>query len=484
MSVYTDNDSKLLTQNIETILKSADDLSSKIIKPTKDDILTILNTVMHYIIKKKRKLYGGFALNKLIGSVNFQDKFYSDDDINKWDIDFYSPTPMDDAKEITILLHNKGFKFINAREAQHDETYTIFAETKNIADITYVPTNIYNSMQTVIINELYITGPHFMMIDYFRVITDPLTSYHRLEKTFTRLCLMMKHFPLPTNTTQINFAPPTRDLNIAFNTVHKFLIDKKTIVVVGMYAFNHLVNEVNNMFIDINYYEIISTYYKMDAKELILTLQKKFPTGKTRITYKECYPFFQYLGYSVDIFFDNIIICRMYHYNTKCIPYFDVPAYYFTCGSYNNNEGNIRIGSFATQLLYNLINVIRSDTNNDVNTKNLYYNLIAHMIKLKTQYIKKTNKTIFDESLFQEFVLRCVGETMTPQMEKAMRIDAKIKKGLRYSWCFNPINDKDVNNTVMYNFKNSTGNYIVNKKNCKIDITAKILTNDIIIYDE
>lgn len=497
MSLYKESDSLALIEKVDEIMKEADNISSKKIRPTVDDLWEIIFTVYDFVKEKKRKIYGGFALNKLIEDVAPKDKFYSDEDIKSWDIDFYSPDPIGDAKEISNRLHQKGFNYIQAREAQHDETYKIFAETNDCADITYVPRNIYNKMPYKEVNGLCLTGPHFMMIDYFRVLTDPLTSYFRLEKTFVRLCLMLKHYPLPKNTTKIDIVPPDRDLDVAFHTVHDFLKNRESTIVVGMYAYNHLIKESqiaeknkklkrhgkpgnsrgdsassNIDFVDINYYEVVSTHYKRDARDLILALQDKFPTTNNRVTYRENYPFFQYLGYSVDIYFDDEIICQMYNYNSRCTPYIDVPAFYFKKSSYDEEKGLIRIGSFASFMMHNLINIMKARANNDHNKKNLYYTMISHVTEMKNYYFDKTGKTIFDKSLFQEFILTCTGETNTPQMEKAIRIDKKLKAGKRFSWSYNPANQRDKNNDSKYVFKNSSGNPINNDKNKRIDLNS------------
>jgi hypothetical protein len=499
MSLYKETDSLTLIEKVEDIMKDADAISLKKLKPTIDDIWEMIFIVRDFVKEKKRKIYGGFALNKLIEDVAPDDKFYADDDVKSWDIDFYSPEPIEDAKEIADRLHKKGFNYILAGEAQHDETYKVFAETNDCADITYVPRNIYNKMPYKEVKGLTLAGPHFMMIDYFRVLTDPLTSYFRLEKTFVRLCLMLKHYPLPINNSKIDIVPPDRDLDVAFHTVHDFLINRDSTIVVGMYAYNHLVkeseiaekdkklkrqfkdkpgNQSNHSgkfsinYVNINYYEIISTHYKRDARELILALQNKFPVSSKRITYKENYPFFQYLGYSVDIYFDDEMICQIYNYNSRCTPYIDVPALYFNNGSYDENKGTIKIGSFATQMLYCLINVMKARSNNDQNKKNLYYTIISHFIEMKNYYFDKTKKTIFDKSLFQEFILTCTGSTHTFQMEKAIRRDKKLKAGKRITWNYNPAKDK--NTDAKFSFKNSSGNFITNEKNKQINLLSNI----------
>ena len=494
MSLYNDIECKNLIERVEDIMKDADNISSKKIRPTIDELWDIVKTVFNFVKEKKRKVYGGFALNKLIEAVSKEDMFYSNDDVKSWDIDFYSPTPIDDAIEISDRLHKKGYGHIKAGEALHEETYTIFAETNNCADISYVPRNIYNKIPFIEINGVCLTGPHFMMIDYFRVMTDPLTSYFRLEKTFKRLCLMMKHYPLPHNTKRIEQPSIDRDLDIALRTVHNFMIKKESMINVGIYAYNHLIHEsgittnitkskpgnnrVNGYinYLYTKYYEIISTNYNSDTRDLILALQDKFSINKNKITYTENYPFFQYIGYNVDIYYDNNLICQIYHYNKRCTPYIDVPALYFNNSSFEeDNKSTIRIGSLATQMMYNLINIMRARTINDTGKKDLHYTIISHIIDMKNYFLNRTKKTIFDKSLFQEFILNCVGETNTATMEKALRIDKKIKLGKKYTWSYNPSNRKDKNNEVRYIFKNSSGNQIKNDKNIRINLNC--LTN-------
>ncbi len=492
MSLYTESDSRLFIEKVDGIIKSAEAYSSQIVHPTKDLIREIFMIVKDFVMEKERKVYGGFALNMLLGNVVAGEKIYDDDNPKAWDIDFYSPDPISDAKEISHRLLKKGIHHVMAREALHNETYTVFAETENCADMSYVPRNIYNKIPFTKINGMYVTNPHFLMIDYFRVMTDPLTSFssHRLEKTFTRLCVMTKHFPLPHSTSSIDIIPPDKELDVAFHKVHEFLTNHESSIVVGMYAYNHLIkeseiktqtNKQNRVktkqgsgqdnyidYVDINYYEVISTQYVRDARDLILSLKQTFVGD--RITYQENYPFFQYLGYSVNIYFDNEIICKMYHYNSRCTPFFDVPALYFKNNSYDELSGKIRIGSYALLMMYTLINVMKARTDNDINTKNLYYTIISHMIDMKNYYLKKTKKTIFDESLFQEFIIRCTGSMLSPAMEKQIRIEKKRKAGKKFSWSYNPDNEKDVANDTKYIFMNSSGNPINNEKNMKIDL--------------
>jgi hypothetical protein len=488
MSLYSESDKSLLIEHIDEIIRNADHLRNQQVEPTEDKMWDILMTVKNFVVEKKRKIYGGFALNKLIELVEPKDKFYDDKNVKDWDIDFYSPDPIGDAREISNRLYAKKY-LVRAGEAQHDETYKIFADTIDCADITYVPRNIYNKIPFKEVGGMIITGSHFMAIDYFRALSDPLTSYFRLEKSFVRLCLMLHHYPMPNNASSIDIVEPDRDLDVVFHTIHDFLTDSKTCITVGMYPYNHLIHESHIMdrvekkatrikYVNVNYYEIITTDYVKDAKKLIKALEDKFVQSKNKITYQENYPFFQYLGYNLGIYYQNELVCKIYHYNGRCTPYFEVPALYFKNGTFDEINGTIRIGSVSTQMMYNLINIMKARADNDQNTKNLYYCMISHIIEMQNYYFAKTKKTILDDTLFQEFVLRCSGSTLSPQMEKQLRIERKRKAGKKYAWSYNPENAKDRENHDVYVFKNSSGNPIQNKKNMKIQEDSEAVDID------
>jgi Mimiviridae putative poly(A) polymerase catalytic subunit len=520
MSLFRESDIEDLDNKIDDIVKAADKERYQKVRPTLDQMWEMIYTVLDYVSEKKRKIYGGFALNKLVETVAPEDKFYDDDNVEDWDIDFYSPDPIGDAREIANRLHDKGFEFVNVSEALHDETYKIFAENMDVADISYVPRNIYNRMpfKDIEIKQsgtrgmqtktIYLAGAHFMMIDYFRVITDPLTSYFRLDKTVTRLNIMDRHFPLPHNTSSLNIEPAEDELDIAFRTIHEFFTNRESTIVLGTYAYNQLVKEsgvqdrklgggkskkerkisrgrdnspqkqTEVKIIPVNYYEAISTEYKKDARALILKLREKFLDDGKLVTHEESYPFFQYLGYSVTIYYEEDVICKLYHYNHRCTPYHTVPAYYFGKGtadmaSDGKKDDKIQIGSYPMIILYNLVAIMKARVDNDHHTKNLYYTLNSHMIEMKSWYFNNSNKTMYDDTLFKDFVLQCRGNMLTPKRERQLRIERRKAAGKRYVFRYMPANEGDRNAEIRYRFNNSSGNPIRNDSNHQIDLTAE-----------
>jgi hypothetical protein len=61
-------------------------------------------------------------------------------------MEFYSFEPLNDIVDLTNLLYNLKFKYIEARGAIHPRSYKIYVNTVNYCDFTYMPKNIYDNM--------------------------------------------------------------------------------------------------------------------------------------------------------------------------------------------------------------------------------------------------------------------------------------------------------------------------------------------------
>ncbi len=192
MSLYSENDVRLLSDNWERIMKEVEEQKYLMIEPSKEEMLNVHKIICDFVKENKRKIYGGFGLNLLIKEKNQNDVIYKPDQIS--DIDFYSPNPIVDLMKLCNILHAGGFK--------HQETYNITVNYLTYCDISYVPKNIYNKMPFKEIEGYTVIHPHFMWIDYLRMFTDPLISYWRMNdnlKSFKRFCLLQKYFKFPRN---------------------------------------------------------------------------------------------------------------------------------------------------------------------------------------------------------------------------------------------------------------------------------------------
>lgn len=480
MSLYNSTDLTLLIDNWRTIMNEVEKQRFKVLEPTADEMAEVHKIICDFIKSKKRKIYGGYALNLLVKSKNPSDAFYNNEKMPPPDIDFYSPRPILDLMELCNILHEKGYKYVAGREAMHQETYTITANYVPYCDISYVPKNIYDRMPYQTIDGFTVIHPHFMMIDYLRMMTDPLISYWRFEndlKAFKRFFLLQKYFQFPISNYPIDIKGSNPALELAVDIVYQYVIDKKSLLMIGFYAYNYFLaesglpldNNKKNKFklLNIPYFEMISTNYREDCLNLLETLKKKIIIKPESLSHAEHYPFFQFTDHSVEIFYDGDLIAKIYNNNHKCIPYQVLPAIGFGGGKYQRSKGVIRLAIFPTVLLYSIVSIMRARTMNNEDEKGLYYTVTSHLIEMRNHYFKANNKTMLDETIFREFIAECMGETIQPDRQRRLLIESRKKKNKRYTFTYEPADGiKEPEST--YVFANTSGNIIVNPKNLRL----------------
>lgn len=478
MSLYQPNDINLLSEHWESIMESVEKQKNLMLEPTTEEIMKVYKIILDYIKSTKRKVYGGTALNLLVSAKSPADAIYKP---NKFaDIDFYSPEPIVDLMKICNILHEKGFKNVSGREAMHQETYSITVNYVLYCDISYVPRNIYNKMPFDTINGITVIHPHFMWIDYLRMMTDPLISYWRFGddlKSFKRFMLLQKHFPMPQSTTKMPQPQLEYNVTTALSAIFNFATENKSIIMIGFYAYNYFLNNSGILndkknkhnLTQIPHFEMISTNYRTDCLAL-LEILKNLPSSNN-LTHTEYYPFFQFTGHSVEIYFGDNLLTRIFNHNKKCIPYQDVPAFDFQQNK-TISKTTIRIGTFPVVLLYALINIMIARVSDDKNTKQLYYTMCANLLESRDFYFKANKKTFLDNTLFKEFVAVCTGDTIQPERQRRLLIESRKKKNKRYTFTYEP-SDGVKEPVVNYMFANSSGNPINNPKNLHLTNVIK-----------
>jgi ASC-1-like (ASCH) protein len=481
MSLYTEYDIDLLKKKSEEIRAELEKIKNEKMEPTLEEQKKIQKLIKEYCIEKKRKLYGGYAWNLLIMNKNPADKIYTDD--NKVaDIDMYSPEPINDWYAICNLLHKNGFQYVLGEEAQHQETYSVKVNRIVFCDISYVPKNIYNRMPYIEINGLQCIHPSFATIDYLRMSSDPLASYWRFFecgedlKGFKRFYKLQKNYPLPYNDRSLDISKPKEKVSHALETIFKYIINKKSIIVNGFYAYNYFCHMSGFNHIQIPFYEFVSINYREDALELTDLLKKEHQN----ITYDEYNPFFQFTDYSVEIYLGDDIICRIYSNNKKCTPYQDLSALNFSTDKPTKMAGNIRMGTYPIVLQYFLIDAIKQRVNNDKDMEKFYYHVVSHCIQTRNKYLKTHKKTFLDNSIFKEFVITCLGESVTPEKERMLLIEKRKKNKEPLVYRYDP-KDGEKEAPKFSGFKNTSGNKISNPKNLKLSDVVKSDDDD---YDE
>lgn len=475
MSIFTEKDATLTKKHIKDIIKLTDKKREQILMgPIMNDINAINNIVIDFVKENKRKIYGSYALNLLIVDRDPKDAILEKDTIP--DIDFYSPDPIRDMMALCNLLHKKKYSNILGKEAQHQGTFKITVNNINYCDITYVPKNIYHKMPFREVNGMTLTGPELMIIDYFRLATDLLISAWRLEKTMSRFPILLKHFPIPKINKQIRIPPAPDNPKLVKKLMDDILMgvaDNSNCIMVGFYAYNHFVYAADSKLynhVEVPYYEIVATDYRKDAAQIIQKLKDSNKEHVGDIKCVEHYPFFQLWGHSVMVYYKQTLIAHIFSNNKLCVAYKTV-----RCDTFDNRKRvanssdqniNINIGSFSIVVLYGLIAAFKARVDQDMEIKSLYFIFVSHLIDLRNHFMASKNKSILDDTIFQEFVMDCKGRPVLPEIERAHLIALRKKQGVRLTVTYDPAQGNK--NKIPYDFPNTSGNAINNPKNFKL----------------
>ena len=312
--MYTQNDINLIKKNIDIIKEDATKMKLEILEPTLKEFKEVYSVILDYIKSKKKLIYGGYAQNHLIKIKNKYDEFYKETDLA--DIEFYTHEPLTDVIELSDLLYSKKFKFVQGSEGVHNDTYKIFVNFVNYCDITYMPKNIYDNVPKIEHNGFYYIHPHFMLIDAFRVYADPLTSYFRLDRTFFRFSILLKHYPFDLSVYKNTTKYENENKDTKKFIRHK-IFHNSQLIITGHYAFNYLVKKIDKKLVvsDFPYYQVISINYNDDKVKIGNFLRKNFKN----ITSKEFYPYFQFYDKHTEYYHNNVCILKVYGHNNRCI---------------------------------------------------------------------------------------------------------------------------------------------------------------------
>lgn len=459
-------------EHYPSIMKKIETKKLMEMEPTLDEITKVYSIIIDYIKSNKRKVYGGYGLNKLLIAKNPGYAIY--DELDTPDIEFYSPDPMGDLIKLCDILHENKFKTVMGQEAQHKETYSLFVNFQLYCDISYMPSNIYNKARFIQVDGFNIIHPWFMTIDYFRMFTDPMISYWRLEKHLARYLKLQKTYPLPIISKQLNLEQyQNKNISKSIDIIGDYLSRLSSIIFTGFYTYNYYLThskyaEKDSKFkpIHIPYLEVYSTNYVEDGLGLVKFISELPDELKSKIIYKEFYPFFQFYGYNTVFYYvdgdEEIPILYLYSNNKKCIPYKQVPN---ILSKSSNKSDTLNIGSFDFNILHALIILVKIRVDDDNDWNDILYTMINGMVTFRKYYFQQNKITLYENSIYEGFVIECKGETIPPDREKRLLIQVRKKLGKPGVYKYEAGVSK---HPGQYYFMNSSGNIVRNKANLKL----------------
>jgi hypothetical protein len=205
-------------------------------------------------------------------------------------------------------------------------------------------------------------------------------------------------------------------------------------------------HKYDKKYIDIDYYELIILDYNNEIQKI----HKKMNNIFDNITIKEYTPFFEFFGKRMEFYLNDKLILIVYDNNNRCI----VNRYSLKKKCYFGTNQLIFLFLFSN---YNY-SIMNKNKINEINNLLMINNLNI----CKNKYLNNKNKTVLDITPFQDFIIECNGITLDPRRESFLEKYNKKSQNKRTNFRYEPSGKKI--NIPIYNFDNTSGNQIINKK--------------------
>lgn len=433
---YSDNDLQHINDNLDKIEEDAIKQSYKILDPNNEEYEKVRNVILDFIKKEKKIVYGGSSYNAIIQKNNKTVGIYKE--FERYDIEFYSANPINDMIAICNKLNDIDIKYVIGRQAQHDETFTVFANFNQYCDMSYMPKIIYDKMEFIEIDGIRYVHPNYILIDIFRMYNDPLTSFWRLPKVFKRMKLLMSEYKFDFKSVKkVKFEKLKNHSNIIDYIVPKIVEKFKSIVFVGQLAYQLYVNpeeQIDSK--NINQIEIIcdnpvevGKYIKSVTYNWLVENDKKLLEKYDDIfSIKFFNRFFQYWAPRSVIYYNNEPIFTIIGNMGRCIPYNKLTI---------NNNIDLYVGSFLVTFNYFFIGQHYEKIINN----GFYYadkNIADSMLTERNEYLSKNGKNVLDATIYKEFVINCIGDTKNFSRESLLKMNERKNKGLKPILSYDP----------------------------------------------
>lgn len=158
-----------------------------------------MEIVREFIKSNDFILYGGMSIDfalKLAG----HEGIYDTNTIP--DYDFYAPDIYNTSNKLADILHGSGIPGLSSINASHLTTRRVRTDFIEVADISYLPPKVYDTLPTLKFNDFRIVHPNFQRLDMHRAFNNPYENspnelvYFRSEKDSKRFKLLDEHYPI------------------------------------------------------------------------------------------------------------------------------------------------------------------------------------------------------------------------------------------------------------------------------------------------
>jgi len=186
---FEDCELAILRQAVDT----AEEKQGKLVANS-PEIKRIIGIVENFLRQKQLICYGGTAINNILPK---QDQFYNKD-VEIPDYDFYSWNALINAKELVDIYIKEGFVEVEAKSGQHHGTYKVYVNFIPVADISYIPKELFNSIkkEAIRVAGILYAPPNLLRMGMYLELSRPDGDVSRWEKVLKRLTLLNRNYPL------------------------------------------------------------------------------------------------------------------------------------------------------------------------------------------------------------------------------------------------------------------------------------------------
>lgn len=352
--------------------------------------------VRKFINKRGLKLYGGTAINAYLPK---EEKIYTDDQMP--DYDFFSPDPWTDATSLADEFYNLGYKFCEAKAGFHKGTYKVFVNLWPVADITFMPKEDFDRIETKKIHGLNVVSPFKLIESMYKEFSEPFANPDRWPKVAVRQKLLEKwtkplasKFKCSSNLfIQVGKEPKVSELLATLlEATYKF-IEKKKLMIRGGLAYNTYLEIANaSKRIQNTHYEVLSEKADKDIHDLQTVLLKIDPNLEIMVNYY-AHKELNDTEYSLYCVIDGkeVLICSIIHL-TSCTPYKEILG-----------RTVVSIDYLKYELYYDAVFKHEKQDREDAKCKIKYLDMVQN------EYYKIKKITELDVSPFQRFITICKG---------------------------------------------------------------------------
>jgi hypothetical protein len=350
--------------------------------------------VEDFLRAKGLKIYGGTALNAYLPRKK---RIYKPTTLP--DYDFFSPTPWLDAVELSNILYHAGYKYTEAKSGIHKGTYKVFVDFWPVADITYLPPDMYKKVTTNKIKGLSMVSPAYLQKTLYTIASKPLEVPVRWPNVAFRQRLLDRWAPPKFRTKQcgedfigvedrIEIDPTLSD---ALEIVNREARLAK-LLHGGAIAYNKYV-EIGggDLRLPVYFYEL----YAEDATAFLTRLRDEL-SEIGELTSEIFYRAFKDMNNTTHVLYlisegERMPIVTVTEL-TRCIPYKYIGGRYYCAIDY---------------LFYELYSQMFGESmelySRDVSC------LIRYLFYIQQRYYKETEISELDTSPLQRFVTKCMG---------------------------------------------------------------------------